>query len=474
MSGTAIWWIRRDLRLADNAALNMALAEGPSVLPVFVLDPVLLKSAYSSEKRIAFMLGGLRALDAELRARGSHLIVRYGDPVTVLKTLLAETGADVIVAETDYSPYAAARDERVATGLPVQYVEGLAVYPPGSVVKADGTPYTVFTPFSKRWKANGLPTRHELLPVPDRITTPHEVTGVPLPDEPALPDTVPFVPGEAAALARLDAFTDGDIPQIYAYQEERNRMDLAGTSGLSPYLRFGMISARQAVVRAAEMMESAPDGNACKSAETFLNELIWREFFIHILAHFPTVSMMSFRENLRHIPWEHDVQTFSAWQAGQTGYPVVDAAIRQLLVTGWMHNRARMIVASFLTKDLLIDWRWGEQHFMQHLVDGDIAANNGGWQWAAGTGTDAAPYFRIFNPVTQGQKFDPDGVYIRRWVPELANVPVEYIQEPWRMPPLEQRAAGCVIGEDYPAPIVDHNAARQRALAAYGAAKDSA
>lgn len=473
MGEPAIWWVRRDLRLHDNPALHAALAGGRTVLPVFVLDAVLLESSYASEKRTAFLFAGLRELDAALQARGSRLIVRYGDPEAVLSALLAEAGAEVVVAAADYSPYATRRDDRVAAALPVQWVEGVTVCPPGAVLKDNGTPYTVFTPFSKRWKANGIPARSALLPAPQQIETPQAVASERLPDLPQLPDSVPFAPGEAVALARLEAFIEGRKPQVYAYRDERNRMDLAGTSGLSPYLRFGMLSARLAVVHAAEMMDAAPDKAAAKSAETFLNELIWREFFIHILAHFPHVRAVSFRENLRAIPWENDPEAFAAWQAGKTGYPVVDAAMRQLQATGWMHNRARMIVASFLTKDLLIDWRWGERHFMHHLIDGDPASNNGGWQWSAGTGTDAAPYFRIFNPITQGQKFDPDGEYVRRWVPELAQVPSDAIHEPWRMTPLEQRAAGCVIGQDYPAPIVDHKEARQRTLAAYGEAKDA-
>ena len=469
----AIWWVRRDLRLNDNAALTAALAHGPGVLPVFVLDPALLESEWVGEKRLAFLYGGLRALDGALREWGSYLVIRRGDPAAVLAALLAETGAEAIYAEADHSPYAVQRDARVAAGLPLRLLEGVTVHPPGAVLKADGMPYTVFTPFSKTWKASGLPRRADLLPAPEQIATPTGVPGEPLPAAPALPASVPFAPGEAAALARLEAFTGGEQPRVYAYREDRNRMDLTGTSGLSPYLRFGMISARQVAVRAVELMQAAPDKAAAGNAETFLNELIWREFYVHILAHFPYVRHMSFRENLRAIPWENDPATFAAWQAGRTGYPVVDAAMRQLLATGWMHNRARMIVASFLTKDLLIDWRWGERHFMQHLVDGDPAANNGGWQWSAGTGTDAAPYFRIFNPVSQGQKFDPAGDYVRRWVPELVNVPSKFIHEPWQMTPVEQRSAGCVIGQDYPPPIVDHSAARQRTLAAYGAAKDS-
>jgi deoxyribodipyrimidine photo-lyase len=221
-------------------------------------------------------------------------------------------------------------------------------------------------------------------------------------------------------------------------------------------------------------LAAAPKEDAINGAQTWLNELIWREFYVSILYHFPYVLDRSFRPNLQDIPWENDATRFAAWCAGRTGYPVVDAAMRQLVKTGWMHNRARMIVASFLVKDLLIDWRWGEHYFMQHLIDGDPAANNGGWQWTAGTGTDAAPYFRIFNPVLQGKRHDPQGVCVRRWVPELASVPDRYIHVPWEMKAETQRASGCVIGRDYPAPIVDHRQARERTLDAYRSAREGA
>jgi deoxyribodipyrimidine photo-lyase len=262
-----------------------------------------------------------------------------------------------------------------------------------------------------------------------------------------------------------------DAP-VHAYAEDRNRVDLEGTSGLSPYLRFGMVSARQAVGAALDTREAAPNKSAEKGADVWLSELIWREFYSAILYHFPQVRSHSFREKYRTIQWANDKTEFEAWCEGRTGYPLVDAAMRQLVQTGWMHNRARMVVASFLTKDLLIDWRWGEKWFMQHLLDGDPASNNGGWQWTAGTGTDAAPYFRIFNPVSQSTKHDPDGSYIRKYVPELTDVPDKYIHEPWTMPDDVQAEAGCVIGEEYPAPIVEHSWARERTLEAYGEAKE--
>jgi deoxyribodipyrimidine photo-lyase len=285
-----------------------------------------------------------------------------------------------------------------------------------------------------------------------------------VPDVPGYSLNDQFLAGEAEAQRRLEKFTTSFI---YRYMEDRNRMDLDGTSGLSPYLRFGMLSARQAAWAVREAESLAVGINARNGAETWLNELIWREFYAAILYHFPYVRETAFRPTLRNIPWRDDQDGFRAWAEGRSGYPVVDAAMRQLNSTGWMHNRARMITASFLVKDLLIDWRHGERYFMQHLLDGDPAANNGGWQWTAGTGTDAAPYFRVFNPVLQGKKFDPTGTYVRRWVPELSAVPDTYIHTPWEIPTSLQAKLGCVIGKTYPAPIIDHAMARQRVLAAY-------
>jgi deoxyribodipyrimidine photo-lyase len=469
---TALWWMRRDLRLTDNQPLAVALAQADRVIPVFVLDPTLLNSPYVGPKRVAFLLGGLRRLDEDLRARGSRLIVRRGDPRDELIALLAECGAEAIFTEEDFTPYARQRDGGVAESLPLHQVSGRIVHPPGAVLKADGTPYTVFTPFRRKWKALPPPQVSAILPAPDRLPRPPEVSSLPIPEEPALPSAVPFPPGEGEAQRRLRAFVDGDNPPIYRYAQTRDRLDVDGTSRLSPYLHLGMVSARQAVVDVLEAIAAAPDAQARQGAETWLDELIWREFYVHILYHFPHVLKQSFRANLRAVPWENDEEAFTAWREGRTGYPVVDAAMRQLVETGWMHNRARMIVASFLVKDLLIDWRWGARYFMQQLVDGDSASNNGGWQWTGGTGTDAAPYFRVFNPTLQGKKFDPQGAYVRRWVPELAHVPDKLIHQPWKMPLDMQQKLGCVIGQDYPAPIVEHAWARERALAAYAQAKE--
>lgn len=459
---TAIWWIRRDLRLSDNQALSAAMDHSQVVLPVFILDPQLLASSYNSEKRQAFLFAGLRALDKDLRSKGSALILRQGEPRQVLSDLIRETNASGIFAEADYSPYARRRDEGIKQELPLTLTGGITVHPPETLHKDDGTPYTVFTPFSRMWYNRPFPGKP--LAPPARLSQVPPIASMSIPSPSEYDDQGLFPAGEAAAQQRLDVFSDYAISR---YNEDRNRMDLDGTSGLSPYLRFGMLSARQAVWAARHAEAQAQNAAARRGAETWLNELIWREFYIAILYHFPFVREKAFRPALREIPWRNDPDDFQAWAAGRTGYPVVDAAMRQLHTTGWMHNRARMIVASFLTKDLLVDWRWGERYFMQQLIDGDPASNNGGWQWTAGTGTDAAPYFRVFNPVLQGIKFDPHGAYVRRWVPELAAVPDEYIHTPWKMPTELQRSSGLTTGREYPAPIVDHGESRQRVLAAY-------
>ena len=458
----AIWWIRRDLRLSDNQALAEALRQANTVIPVFILDPGLLSSEFVGPARLAFLFDGLRALETSLLERGSRLILREGDPFAVLSTLCNENQVEGIFAEEDYSPYAIQRDEKIALNLPLQLVNGVTVYHPEMLRKANGEPYTVFTPFSRLWRS--LPAVASPLAAPDRLPTVPELQSLEIPTQPSHPSESTFRAGEQEAQKRLSSFTDF---QIFEYANTRNRMDLEGTSQLSPYLRLGMLSARQAAWAARQASDSAVTTTAREGVETWLNELIWREFYAAILYHFPFVRGTAFKEALRQIPWVNDPAALNAWKAGLTGYPVVDAAMRQLKATGWMHNRARMITASFLTKDLLIDWREGERFFMQQLLDGDPASNNGGWQWTAGTGTDAAPYFRVFNPVLQGQKFDPKGNYVRRWVPELAQVPIKFLQSPWEMPLELQKQVGCLVGRDYPAPIVDHAMARKRVLQAY-------
>lgn len=465
-----IHWFRRDLRLRDNTGLAAAAElAGGAVIPVFIFDDVIICGRFASPARTQFLLDSLAALDAELRGLGLHLVVRRGEPLSTLMSLLRETGARGVTWNRDYTPYAIRRDSAIkrelrTAGYQAESYKDAVIFEMNEVATAEGRPYTVYTPYAKRWRARLESESVRVQGIP-------QLAAIPLPASeplPALNELLPnaptrlprFAAGETAALAALEQFTHKAIAN---YATARDLLAAAGTSRLSPYLRFGVLSPRQCVAAA----RAAPPG---PGPESWIGELIWRDFYVQVLYHFPHALRGSFKPVYDEIAWPNDPALFAAWQAGQTGYPIVDAAMRQLQQEGWMHNRARMIVASFLTKDLLIDWRWGERHFMHLLIDGDPAANNGGWQWAAGTGTDAQPYFRIFNPVSQGQKFDPDGAYVRRYVPELARVPARYIHEPHKLPAAEQIRAGVQIGRDYPAPIVDHATQRMRALALYRAA----
>jgi deoxyribodipyrimidine photo-lyase len=388
----------------------------------------------------------------------------------VVSRFAAEVRADTILISRDYTPYGRGRDRLIAErladdGVRLRAKRGLLIHEPEDVLTESGSAYSVFGSFLRRWQVHPI---RDVLPVPTIASVDGEDGIVPeLADlgfdgPTAEMDALPE-PGEPAARRRLEAWLDSGRPAAY----DRTRDDLGdthGTSRLSADLRFGLLSPVEVATRALASDEGG-DGS-----RRFLSELAWRDFYAHALWHSQRIAREPIDERYRDIAWEDDDAGFEAWQDGMTGYPIVDAAMRQLRRTGWLPNRARMIVASFLTKDLLIDWRGGERHFMTHLIDGDPASNLGGWQWAASIGTDSRPFVRVFNPVTQAKRFDPDGVYVRTWLPELARIPTARIHEPWAMSPEEQELAGCRIGADYPAPIVDHAPARERALARYAAA----
>lgn len=442
-------WLRRDLRLSDNPALTAAAARGP-VVPVFVVDPRLHGRA---ERRDGWIAATLGALDADLRRRSARLVVRRDEPAAALVRVAREAGASGVWWNRDHTPYARERDVAVnaacrAAGLEPRAFGDATLVEPGDVTPGRGGFYTVFTPFYRAWL---LRDRVPPAPAPQRLATVAALDTLPLPG----PAPGPLPPaGESAARATLDAFVGG---RLAAYPAERDRLDTEPTSRLSPYLRVGAISPRQ--VYAAVTAASARSPALAGAAEAFVRQLAWRDFFAQILWHAPQTRWQPLRPPRAAVRWRREPGELAAWQEGRTGYPVVDAAMRQLAATGFMPNRARMVVASFLVKHLLIDWREGDRWFMRQLLDGDPALNGGNWQWVASVGADALPAFRIFNPITQGRRFDPSGDYVRRWVPELASVASTRVHTPWD-------AGGA---PDYPPPIVEHDAARRRALAAFGA-----
>ena len=453
--GTTVVWFRRDLRIHDHPALVDAITNADRVVPLFVLDPGLLEGRWPSPNRAAYLLGCLRSLDGQLRGIGGSLVVRTGDPTEVVPRLAAEVAADSVVVTREVTPYGRRRDRAVAAALVAQgrtfhARRGLLLAEPESVRTAQGGHYTVFSPF---WRALAAIDRRQVLDAPETLVMPDLDPGH-LPDQVETPAQL-AIPGEVPARDRLARWVaDG----LGAYHERRDELSGAGTSHLSADLHFGTISVTEADAAAAA--RPGPGSDAWR------RQLGWREFYHHLLAHRPELTREPFRSTLTSAfrPESEDPEAVAAWREGRTGIPVVDAAMRQLLATGWMPNRGRLVVASFLTRHLLIDHHVGEDHFMTHLVDGDVANDNGGWQWTAGVGTDAQPWFRIFDPVRQGTRFDPDGSYVRRWVPELADVADEHIHAPWLAP------GGPPAG--YPEPIVDLRWARERALAAFTAATD--
>ncbi len=432
MDSLIVFWFRRDLRTHDNTglyhALKAAQEEGLRVMPLFIFDRTILdKLDDKRDRRVEFIHHALGEMQQDFTASHSSLLVRYGFPLEVWQELLQEYRIKAVFTNHDYEPYAKQRDEAVSTLLSAQGVslhtfKDTVIFEKSEVLTAEERPYSVFTPYSRKWKAQLTDIHTSSYPVSEHRSAfwqPLQTPSMPTLEEMGFQKVgEPFPSKEVRA----------DI--VRSYNQTRDFPAQQGTTRLSVHLRFGTVSVRELVRTALELNE------------TWLNELIWRDFYMQILWHFPHVEHSAFKPAYDHIPWRHDELDFERWCKGLTGYPIVDAGMRELNATGFMHNRVRMIVASFLTKHLLLDWRWGERYFAQKLLDFDLAANNGGWQWAAGTGCDAAPYFRIFNPASQTEKFDPKLEYIKRWVPELNSF-------------------------DYPQPIVDHKFARERALSTY-------
>lgn len=469
-----IVWFRRDLRLADNPALDAALRNG-SVLPVYIWSPDEESPWQPGAASRWWLHHSLERLDQSLRRHDGRLILRRGGSTAeALTALVREINARAIYWNRLYEPSGIERDAAVERALAAANVEcrsfpSALLFEPGQVRTKQGGPYQVFTPF---WNAiSSLDDPSDPLPAPRFRMSPAPVESLDLQALQLLPRIdwagglrATWNPGEGGAAEQLSRFLDGAITQ---YPEERNRPDHVGTSRLSPHLHFGEISPRTIWHAAKSMMRVTDSRPAKQAAWEYLRQIAWRDFSHHLLVHFPHTPDKPLRPEFAHFRWEANAHFLAAWQRGRTGYPIVDAGMRELWATGWMHNRVRMIVASFLVKDLLIDWRDGARWFWDTLVDASLANNTMGWQWTAGCGADAAPFFRIFNPVTQSQKFDPDGAYIRTWVPQIARLPGRHLHAPWLAPTGILRDAGINLGETYPAPIVDHAAAREVALASY-------
>ncbi|MFN3837637.1 MAG: cryptochrome/photolyase family protein [Brevundimonas sp.] len=461
-----IVWFRRDLRLQDNPALNHAAETGQPIVPVFILDDHAGRPMGGASRW--WLAKSLSALDQALQAKGARLILRRGHGLSELQRLIDQTGADTVFMNRLFEPDAFEHDAEIAHALKADGVtcrgfNGALMCTPGTVLNGSGQPYKVFTPFLKTLLATVEVPPHTL--GPRRIETVSGLDSEDLEDwglHPQTPDWsrgFDWTPGEDGAAAALSAFVaDG----LKTYARDRDFPNRPASSRLSPHLHWGEISPWRAIERARR---AAGEGKASPAeAEKFVAEIGWREFSAHLLHHFPYIVDRAFRPEYDAMPWRDDPVALEAWRRGRTGYPLVDAGMRQLWTTGWMHNRVRMVAASFLIKHLMIDWREGEAWFWDTLVDADLASNVQNWQWVAGSGADASPYFRIFNPIAQGQKFDPDGGYVRRWIPEIAHLPDRWLQAPWTAPAEVLRDAGVRLGHDYPRPIVEHENARVRAL----------
>ena len=474
----AIMWFRRDLRLSDNPALAAAVeAAGPRVICIYILET-------DSDLRT---IGGasqwwldksLRALRSDIERLGGQLVLRHGTAEQQLSALIAETGADAVFWNRRYDLAGRDIDSRIKaslkkSGVAAESFNGSLLTEPWTQTTGSGGYYKVYSPYWRAVQSSyQCPQPIERPPKLDSFN----IKSVALDDwglHPSSPDwsvgfNTSWQPGEAGAQLRLEQFLDGPVN---AYSDDRNRPDLEdGTSALSPHLAYGEISPAQIWRTTMNRIQAGQVDE--KNGRKFLSEVAWRDFSYVLLFHNPELATENFKSDFDMMPWHEDEDLLTAWQTGQTGYPIVDAGMRQLWQTGWMHNRVRMIVASFLTKHLLIHWRQGEDWFWDTLVDADPASNAASWQWTAGSGADAAPYFRIFNPITQGEKFDETGDYVRKWCPELARLPRKYLYQPWDAGPLILREAGITLGETYPTPIVDHKFGRERALAAYQTLKE--
>lgn len=479
---TTIVWFRQDLRIADQPALQRA-AERGRVVPVYIWAPEEEGASAPGAASRWWLHHSLASLTEQLRELGSPLILRRGPTLAALDQLVQETGATAIYWNRRYEPAAIERDATVkadllSRGVKAESFNGSLLHEPWTILTKQSRPYQVFTPF---WKAClASEAVHEPLPAPKKWVGPSErILSMPLDELELLPPIgwdagfyEAWQAGAPAAEKRLNQFaTDG----VARYDEGRDRSDVDGTSLLSPHLHFGEISPRQVWSTVSNQLEEsrASKTKSRTGAEVFLKEIGWREFAHHLLYHFPRTPTEPLREQFRGFPWRRSKRDLRRWQRGQTGYPIVDAAMRHLWASGYMPNRLRMVVASFLVKDLRLSWRSGAEWFWETLVDADLANNTLGWQWTAGCGADAAPYFRVFNPTMQAEKTDPNGDYIRRWVPELAKLPTKHLREPWSAPAAELAAAGVSLGENYPRPIVDHREARDAALAAYAKIRQS-
>jgi deoxyribodipyrimidine photo-lyase len=460
-SSSVVFWCRRDFRIADNPALFRAAKSGLPVVPVCFLSKWRGSHTWTGPQRQHFLCGCIASFSRNLETIGGRLIIRRGDPVAGLRKIIRESRAVAVHFNEDPDPFGKLVESRVREmcvdlGIECQGHPDASLHGPNEVLTLSGQPYKVFTPYSRNWL--GLP-KAPPHGKPTALMTPGNLDSLPLPTVEnwglATPDARIPESGERAARARLKRAVAG---KIQAYAEKRDFPAEDGTSRISQDLRYGLISIRTVFAEAMKARAAAnPAGRA--GIDTFIKELAWREFYFAILHHFPHVLDEEFNADWRGLPWDEPGPLFDAWKEGRTGFPIVDAGMRELLASGFMHNRVRMITAMFLTKDLHIDWKQGESHFMQHLVDGEIASNNGGWQWSAGTGADAAPYFRIQNPWSQTARYDPAGIYIKRWIPELAEVHPSRFMEPPK--------DGQPLAKGYPLPCVDHKTERERTLAIF-------